>query len=312
MANLAKLRFTMAATLAVIIAVTTLAFTVILSYFDALSIGSLIFWVVAFNILQWLVAPYIVNFSYGVKPLQAGERPQLDAMIQRLSERSGIKAPKLMISSLRIPNAFAYGSPLTGNMVAVTDGLLADLDDDEVEAVIGHEVGHIVHRDVQIMMLASCLPSLFYMLSRMFLYSRSDSDDRDGNGLAVVGGISLVVYFALTLLNLGLSRQREYYADQHAKTVVDDGARKLSEGLAKISTGTYARTRGRSVGASSFKTLMIADPDPAAPDAADFGYATDSDLVDQVRNRRVSGWDSFMELFSTHPNIVKRLRALEE
>jgi heat shock protein HtpX len=217
-----------------------------------------------------------------------------------------------MLSKLQIPNAFAYGSPLTGNRIAVTEGLLTDLENEEIEAVIGHEVGHIVHRDMQVMMVVSCLPSLFYFLSRSFLWNSNDRNRRDNGGVALFGAITMLVYFALTLLNLSLSRQREYYADQHASQVVNDGARKLSEGLAKISTGTYDRTSGRNVGVSSFKTLMIADPDHASQDAAVLRGGNDSELVNEVINRRISSVEGFFEIFSTHPNIVKRLRALNE
>ena len=123
------------------------------------------------------------------------------------------------------------------------------------------------------------------------------------------------VYFLLTLFNLSLSRQREYYADQHASSIVDDGARKLSEGLAKISTGIWKHQMyGEKINASSFKTLFITDPDRAAQDVAELNNArittTDSQLVENILNRRVSGFEKFFEIFSTHPNIVKRLKSL--
>jgi Zn-dependent protease with chaperone function len=97
---------------------------------------------------------------------------------------------------------------------------------------------------------------------------------------------------------------------------VPDGARKLSEGLAKISSRTWSQQRsGEKITNSGFKTLFISDPDRAGIDvveiqAARFGE-TDSQLVNEILNHRVSGFDSFMELFSTHPNIVKRLQALQ-
>jgi len=314
-----KLRLTMAGTVALIIGITTIASTIILSSFDVLNVSVLLITVVLFNIIQWLVAPYLVNFMYGVRRVDPGERPELHTMLEDVSKRSGIKTPQLMISKLTIPNAFAYGSPITGNMVAVTDGLLTSLEPEEVEAVVGHEIGHLKHRDMQVMMVVSFLPSLFYILARSLLWSSwfGGRDKRgSGSGLAVVGGLSMVVYFILTLLNLGLSRQREYYADRHATEVVSEGARKLSEGLAKISSKTWSQQRsGEKIADSGFKTLFISDPDRAGIDVAEiqaarFG-APDSQLVDQILNRRVSGFDSFMELFSTHPNIVKRLQALQ-
>jgi heat shock protein HtpX len=320
-AGLWRLRLTMATTVALIVGVTTLAFTAILWWFDVLDVFTLLITVGIFNVAQWLFAPYLVNMLYGVKKAEPNERPELQGMLERISQRSGVKTPKLMISKLTIPNAFAYGSPLTGNMVAVTDGLLTGLETEEVEAVIGHEVGHLKHRDMQVMMIVSFLPSLFYILARSLLWSSwfgggSSKKNDSGTGLALVGGLSMVVYFILTMLNLGLSRQREYFADRHAAEVVDDGARKLSEGLAKISTKTWSQQRsGKKIADSGFKTLFISDPDRAGIDVAEMQTARfgepDSQLVEDILHHRVTGFDSFMELFSTHPNIVKRLQALQ-
>ena len=307
----------MLGTVALIIAVSTLGLGTILTMTGTLNLYSLIAMVAVFNIAQWLLAPYLVNRLYGVRRLEPDENPELHSMVDELSARSGIRTPKLMISKLPIPNAFAYGSPLTGSHVAVTQGLLTSLDTEEVEAVIGHELGHIKHRDVQVMMFISFLPSLFYILARSMLFSRyyGGRDRRNSGGLAVIGGVSMLIYFFLLIFNLGFSRLREYYADQHAASIVGDGARKLSEGLAKISTST-ARVQAKSRGAtahSGFKALFISDPDRAARDAAElssFYGGGDDELVRNILNRRLTTLDSLGELFSTHPNIVKRLRAL--
>ena len=317
--SLWKLRLSMAGTIAVIIAVSTLGFTLILSLFGGFNLLSLVLIVAAFNIAQWLFAPYLVNLLYKARPLKEDERPELHRMVDDLSRRSGIKTPALMLSNIPIPNAFAYGSPLTGSRVAVTEGLLGALEMEEVEAVIGHELGHLRHRDVQIMMFVSFLPSIFYMLARSMLFSGLyyRRDRRDTGGTAIIGGVSMLVYFFLLLFTLGLSRLREFYADQHSASVVDDGSRKLSEALAKISTSTWRmqRTSNQRMSLSSFKTLFIADPDRAGQDSADLYSARhggpDEELVGSILGRRISRFDRFAELFSTHPNIVKRLRALK-
>ncbi len=321
-AALWKLRLTMAGTVALIVAVTTLAFAAIMWWFEILDVTSLILLVAGFNLIQWLIAPYIVNAMYGVKAMSSAENPDLNSMVQNLAQRSGISKPKLMLSKLQIPNAFAYGSPLTGNMVAVTQGLLTTLEPEEVEAVIGHELGHLKHRDVQVMMVVSLLPSIFYILAQNLMWSGmvggGGNRKNNGSGLALVGGLSMAVYFLLTLLNLGLSRQREYLADQHSLSVVEEGGRKLSEGLAKITAGTWKQQAyGNKTQSGGFKSLFIADPDRAAQDtaalhSARFGGASDSELVNQILGRRISGADNLLELFSTHPNIVKRLRALQQ
>jgi len=307
----------MLGTVALIIGVSTLGLATLLAYTGGLNIYSLAFMVILFNAAQWLLAPYLVNAIYKVRRLDPEENPGLHMTFDDLSARSGVKTPKLMISSMPIPNAFAYGSPLTGNHVAVTQGLLTSLDGEEVEAVLAHELGHIKHRDVQVTMLISVLPSLFYILARSTMFARYGSRDRrDGGGLALVGSLSMLLYFGLMLFNLGFSRLREYYADQHAAGIVSDGARKLSEGLAKITTST-ARHRMLTPGTrglSRFKTLFISDPDRAAKDVAELRgaslWGSDEELVASIASRRITGINQFAELFSTHPNIVKRIRAL--
>ncbi|MEM3046621.1 MAG: zinc metalloprotease HtpX [Candidatus Bathyarchaeia archaeon] len=315
--GLLKLRVYMFGTLAVLIGLSTLFFTVLLMLVGG-EILLMPFFVVAFNLLQWLIAPYMINAMYGVREVSSREEPELHRMVQRLSMASGIKKPKVMVSSLPIPNAFAYGSPLGGNRVAVTVGLMDKLESEEVEAVLAHELGHLKHRDVQIMMFVSVLPALFYYIGYSFMmssyYYRGRSREGNGSLAVLIGMVSMALYFVVTLFTLGLSRLREYYADSHASRVVEDGPRKLSEALAKIAYST-GRMRRQNLGASgSFKTLFISDPERAPQDAVELAQAgafrTDQELVRNVMARQLTWSDRLVELFSTHPNIVKRIRAL--
>ena len=308
----------MASTLAIIIGVSTLFFTVALSMLNLLSVFNLLIFVVGFNLIQWLMAPYMVDLIYRVQEVSRYERPDLYGMVERLSRRTDIDMPRVMIANIPIPNAFAYGSPVAGTRVAVTTGLLRTLEAEEVEAVLGHELGHIKHHDVQVMMFASVLPAIVYYIGySLFLSTRYRDRDR-GSGASALASISMLLYFVLTLLSLRLSRLREYYADRHSVSVVDDGARNLSEGLAKIVTYT-GRLGMYGVGVkefSNFKALFIADPETAARDVVEMRgmgrMISDQQLVQEVLSRDVSPLDSFVEALSTHPNIVKRLRALQE
>ena len=278
------------------------------------------FLVVIFNIVQWLIAPYLIDAMYRVKEVKASEDPALHEIVDRLSKKSRIKKPKLMKAKMPIPNAFAYGSPLTGSRVAVTTGLLETLETEEVEAVIGHELGHLKHRDVQVMMFVSILPAIFYFIGYSMLLSSmfSRRDTRNSGGAAIIGIASIFIYMILTLFTLYLSRIREYFADRHSASIVEDGPRKLSEGLAKIvnSTNKIKRSRRDASGSNSFKALFISDPDRAELDSAALtqfgGGMGDRKLVEAVLRRKVTSFDRIMEVFSTHPNIVKRLRALQE
>ena len=308
----------MAGTLAIIVGISTLFFTIALSFLGIFSISTLLLFIIGFNLAQWLLAPYMIDLMYRVKEVTNSERPGIYHMVERLSNRAGIKTPKVMIADIPIPNAFAYGSPLSGTRVAVTTGLLKNLEAEEVEAVVGHELGHIKHRDVQVMMFASVLPAIVYYLGYSLFYSSRYRDREGGSEAAALSSISLMVYFVLTFLSLHLSRLREYYADRHSVSIVDDGARKLSEGLAKIVTYT-GRLRMYGVGVkefSNFRALLIADPDTTFRDAREIGSVirttSDQQLVQRLVSKDISPFASFLELFSTHPNIVKRLKALKQ
>ena len=310
------LRLSILGTLAAIIGITTLVFTAILNAIGAFSIFTLILLIIPFNIIQWLIAPYMIDAFYRVKEVSPTEEPELHRVVERLSARSGIKKPKVMVAHIPIPNAFAYGSPIAGTRVAVTTELLKTLDMEEVEAVLGHEIGHLKHRDVQVMMFVSILPAIFYYLGWSLLWSRMYSREERGGGAVALGLASIIVYWVLTLLSLHLSRLREYYADRHSVSIVDDGARKLSEALAKISMYTSRVRKDVVSNFSSFKALFISDPERARSDALVFArerlYSSDYRLVERILRRKITMWDRIVELFSTHPNIVKRIRALQE
>jgi heat shock protein HtpX len=308
----------MAGTLAIIFGLSTLVFTVIMSLagvFDLLTLGIL---VVFFNIIQWLISPYLVGALYKVRELPENENPQLHQMVENLSKKSKISKPKLMLAQIPLPNAFAYGSPLTGNRVAVTQGLLKSLDEGEVEAVIGHELGHLRHRDVQVMMVVSFLPALFYYIGFSLMLSGMYRGRRDDSGGSALIGIGFMVFsWVLNLFILYLSRLREYYADRHSVSVVDNGAQKLSSGLAKIvhTTRRIGRGQKQKQNNSAFKALFIADPDRASADSAELAameVQSDQKLVEEILSKEPTFADKLIEAFSTHPNIVKRLRALQE
>lgn len=316
-----KLRFSTLGTLAIIIGISTLFFTVLLSLTGAFNLITLILFVVIFNIAQWLFAPYLIDLIYRGRRISQSENPKLYGMVETLSLKSGIKMPRVMIANIPVPNAFAYGSPIAGTRVAVTKGLLEKLEDEEIEAVIGHELGHLKHRDVQVMMFVSLLPAIFYFIGYSMILSSmfGRRDERGSSGAALVIGMAcMLVYWILYIFTLYLSRLREYYADRHSATVVEEGPRKLSEGLVKIvySSRRMRRTRRDTGNFSSFKSLFIADPDRAELDTAAITQAralgADRKLVEEVLTRKVTTLDKIAEVLSSHPNIVKRLRALQE
>ena len=311
----------MVATLALIFGLSTLVFSVILTLTGSFSLLTMGIFVVAFNIIQWLIGPYLVGAIYRVREMKADENPQLHQAVAELSNKSGIAVPKLMLAQIPLPNAFAYGSPLTGNRVAVTQGLLDNLNNGEVEAVLGHELGHLKHRDVQVMMAVSFLPALFYyigyslMLSGMFGGNQQNRNNDSGG--AIIGIAFMAFSWILSLFTYYVSRLREYYADRHSVTIVQDGANKLSAGLAKIvniSAKAPAKQQQEAKSMNGFKSLFITDPSTAREDAAAVkAFSTGNNkLVDDILARKITFGDKLIETLSTHPNIVKRLRALQE
>ena len=310
----------MIGTLALLIGLSTLFFMIILIFVGFTDIFSIIILVIIFNIAQWLFAPYMINAAYSVKEISRSDSPRLYEMVERLSQKANIKMPKVMLANMQIPNAFAYGSPITGNRVAVTSGLIRELENEEVEAVIGHELGHLKHKDVQIMMFASVLPAIFSFLGYSFLFSSYTSrGQRQGNTAfaGLIGMGCLAINWVLSLFVLGLSRLREYYADRESANIVDDGQRKLSEGLAKIvsSTSKFRMQHKKTKNFSSFKSLFIDDPDRSTSDLIKLSNyrssITDQKLIRDILSREVTLTDRITEFFSTHPNIVKRMQALQ-
>jgi heat shock protein HtpX len=320
--NIWKLRLSMAGTLALIVGLSTLFFTVILSLagtFDLLTLGVL---VAAFSVVQWLISPYIIGALYHVRAMSATEQPQLHEAVEKLSRKSGISKPKLMLAQVPMPNAFAYGSPIGGTRIAVTDGLLKTLNQGEVEAVVGHELGHLRHRDVQVMVFVSLLPAVAYyvgyslMLSGMF-----GGNQKNQNGGAILGMVFMAFSWIMNLFILYFSRLREYYADRHSASIVDNGAQNLSTGLAKIVNATknmgrmrQQQQKGNARSMRSFKALFITDPDRASADSAELSAMSvgDEKLVQDILSKKLTTADRILEVLSTHPNIVKRLRALQE
>jgi len=308
----------MIATVALLIGASTLFFAFVLTMIGITDITSLVSFVLLSNVAQWLLAPHLIGAMYKTKEISESENPTLHGIVARLSQRMNVKAPRIMLANIPIANAFAYGSPLSGNRVAVTSGLLNELQEEEIEAVLGHELGHLKNRDVQTMMFASVLPAVFYYIGYSTMMGAGRQREGGSAAPALIGMASMAIYYVLTLLVLGLSRLREYYADQRSVSVVDDGARKLSEGLAKIVAASSKMKQRRLApgNLNSFKALFVEDPDSASRDELAISdtrmFRSDQQLVNELLSRKVGTVDHLLELLSTHPNIVKRLQALQK
>jgi len=313
--SLLKLRLSMIGVWAAVTGLATLILTAILLYLGMPIYGvyGILGFVIVFHFFQWLIGPYIINAIYSVREVKPHEYPWLHRIVEKLSKRSGLeKPPKLMLAEIDIPNAFAYGSPLTGNMVAVTRGLLNTLDESEVEAVLGHEIGHLKHKDIIVMMMVSLIPAIIYYVGYSLYMSGwfggySEREEGGGAGLILIIGILLIVVsYIFNLFVFYMSRLREYYADSHSAMVAENGARNLQRGLVKImmATGRLRKyLRGRSYG--QLKMFFIADPDMGVRRFR----GNIEELVEEIKREKPS---VLAELFSTHPHPAKRLRFLDQ
>ncbi|NPA05074.1 MAG: M48 family metalloprotease [Crenarchaeota archaeon] len=277
-----------------------LGYSVSLMYLALLAAG--------IGVLQWLISPYIINMMYRVKP--AG--PELDWLrleLRRLAERSGLgKPPRLVVAETDAPNAFAYGNPLTGYYVAVTRGILRIMPREELVAVIGHELGHLRHRDVQVILALSLLPSIAYFIGRVlvdigFFSGMAGGRDRDEGGSAIlvlVGFIILVASIVLHFLVRHFSRLREYYADAHSAMVTGE-PRLLQRALARLHVAYMNSPRlVRELRRQSAASMLL---------IVSYFYQPDIDTIVEELKRQPT--NPLMELFSTHPPIPKRLRFLD-
>jgi len=307
--SLIGLRLSMFAIWLAVVGTASLLLTALILYLrlPTYYIYGVIGFVVLVNVLQWLFGPYLINAVYRVSEADPAAYPWLYQMVDEVSARSGLRArPKVMIAKLDVPNAFAYGSPLTGPMVAVTSGLLGKLPRDELEAVIAHEVGHLRHRDVVVMLMISLIPAIIYYIGyTLYMSGIIGGGRRNGGGAApVLIGIGLVVLsFIFNLFVFLMSRMREYYADSHAALTVSDGARKLQRGLVRIMSLTGRLSPHVRTSAGQLKMFFISDPEQAIDPYIDVERA-----LEEMRRMRAG---VLSDLFSTHPHPSKRIKHLD-
>ena len=148
--------------------------------------------------------------------VSAQEAPGLHALVERLAIQADVPMPRVAISDLPVPNAFAMGRSPKHATVCVTTGLLQILERNELEGVLAHEVGHIKNRDVALMTMASFFASLAALVGQVAAFGGLGRDRDSGPAIAVILLVSVAVYFISYFLMLALSRYREFAADRSA------------------------------------------------------------------------------------------------
>src|ERR1700722_2151054 len=244
---------------------------------------------VVMNFVSYFFSDKIALASSGAKPVSREELPRLYDVMGRLAAKANIPVPKLYVVPDMAPNAFATGRNPNHASVAVTQGLLQIMNDDELEGVIAHELSHVRNYDILVSSIAATIAGAITYLAQMGQWAmifggggRDRDDDRGGGGLAGLLMIFLAPFAAL-LLQLFLSRTREYAADE-------TGARMVGQPYGLISAleklGTYNRRIPTTAISPSTSALCIVRP--------------------------MFGSGTLSSLFSTHPPLEDRIAALKQ
>ena len=270
--------------------------------FSLFMLSLILLLILAVDVIQWLFSPYLMRLAYKLSPVPENDinYSWLLEMIHRISSQNGITTPKVYIAEVGFPNAFAYSSPIAGRRVAITRPLFNLLTREELEAVLAHELGHLKHRDVELLFAIGLIPSLIFYVAYGLIFS---SNNRQQSGYAFIVALALMALsFVFNLVILGINRMRETYADLNATIYAENGASNLQTALAKIVSYSGPKFRRRKTEASNITSMLL---------FSDINSESDGNartLLEKWRKMEVSVLHS---IFSSHPHPAKRIQMLE-
>jgi len=269
-----------------------------------MAIGLLVGWIFGYGLLglsiMLLVSVLISFYSYffskqmalranRVHLITEAEEPRLYRIVKKVAQEAGLPMPEVGISEEPMPNAFATGRNPQNAAVVATRGILKLLNDDELEAVFGHEMSHVKNRDILVMAIASTIASVLTFASRMVFYSMMFGGGRDDRGnvnivMLLLAVLTIVfVPIAAMLMQLAVSRNREYLADETGARITGK-PRQLASALRRLETGCQSSSNNYSN--STYADVWISNP---------------------IRKK-----GTFSNLFSTHPATADRIARLEK
>jgi heat shock protein HtpX len=261
-----------------------LVFMTILLAFGA-GLWLIVLLAVGMGLVQYFFSDKLVLWSTGARIIEADEYPELHQTVAKLCKEANLPLPKIAIMQSPVPNAFATGRSPKHAVVACTDSIMRLLNNDELEAVLAHELAHVKNRDILTMTMASFIAMIASMIMQSFFFSAVlGGRNREGGGTIIIWIVSIVVYAVSTLLILALSRYREFAADR-GSALITKNPKALMSALSKIS--------GRM--------------DAVPPEAKAKVEAANAFFIIPAISGR-----SFMELLSTHPPLEKRIANLEK
>jgi heat shock protein HtpX len=273
----------------------------------------------AMMFIQYLIGPKIVEWTMRVKYARKEEYPRLFAMVEDLARRANIPVPRVGIARIGLPNAFAFGRSIRDGRVCVTEGILRLLNEEELKAVLGHELSHLKNRDVLVITLLSVIPMILYRIYWQFLFYGRSRDER--NNLApLIGLAAFIFYFITNLLVLYASRIREYFADR-GSLELGNKPQALASSLYKLVYGSARAQKESLAEVEGLKAFFVNDPSQALNEIRELSQldldkdgAIDNNELLRLRGKQVKvGFgEKMMEVLSTHPNMLKRIKRLSE
>ncbi|MCX8188542.1 MAG: M48 family metalloprotease [Nitrososphaeria archaeon] len=322
MATLIQLKTRMIIVLIALFIFFTIFFFTIAYVFEISPIYSFLL-AAAFIILQFIIGPTLVKISTGLKYLRQGENLWLEDVVTSLCRKGKLPIPKLAIVNDTTPNAFTFGYTSKSATLAIHRGLLEKLNKSEIEAVIGHELGHIRHKDAFIITAISALPLLAYLIARTTFSIQKVSGERRRRGnilpILLLTIISYLIYIIGQLFVYGFSRMREHYADTYSAFLTKN-PRALVSALARIAYGLALAPKEN----ASARAFYILDPIYASKEIKEIlekkedydinrdGVLDEKELEMAMEREAESSWVRVNMLFSTHPPTYKRILLLKQ
>ncbi len=270
-------------------------------------------------ILQFLISPVVTDITmkwlYGVRFGYDSLPDYLNDFIETVCKKYNMKKPRIGFIDDGAPNAFTYGRTKNSSRVILTRGIFDLLSEEEVVAVVGHELGHATHYDMLFMTVAQLVPLVLYGI-----YISLNRSDNDESNLALVGWIAYILYIICQYIILWLSRTREYYADSFAIEETKN-PNALAEALVKIGFGLSSNANNQTTdskgkqkqSAAKSNALGIFDSKTSKTlivSSVDNGKVSKDNIKKAMKWEMWNVWAKFYEFNSTHPLISKRLKAI--
>jgi heat shock protein HtpX len=251
--------------------------------------GAMLMFVIALvmNFVSYWFSDRIVLAMYSARQVDESQSPELYGLVATLAQRASIPMPRVYIIENDSPNAFATGRNPEHGVVAVTTGILRLLNRQELEGVLAHELSHIKHRDILVQTVAAAMAGAITMIANWARFAAlfgggRDSDDEGGGNIFSVIIFSMIAAFAAMLIQLAISRSREYYADEGGAHLAGNPL-SLANALRKLQMGV--------------QRVPMQDANPSTAHMFILNPFTAKGVL---------------ALFSTHPPMEERIQRLEE